>query len=103
MSIRAIHFNLAEHRERHIVLGLDKFFNLLICACFLSAKLIARKSQDNKTLILVLFKKCLKLGVRLGGQSSFACNIDNQAHFPFELAQRHVIPINVKSIEFVNG
>jgi len=87
MSIGAIHFNLAEHAERHIVLGLDKLFNLLICARLLFAKLIARKSQDNKTLILVLFKKCLKLGVCLGGQSSFTCNIDDQAHFPFELAQ----------------
>ena len=53
MRFGAIHMDLLHHRETHAVIDLAKIGNGIVAARILTAKLIARETQNSQALIFV--------------------------------------------------
>ncbi|MMZ70711.1 hypothetical protein D3C73_1504630 [compost metagenome] len=53
MRVLAFNIDFAEHRKRNLIIKLAKALDFLITPWLLSCKLIARKSENDQTLLLV--------------------------------------------------
>ena len=73
-SIATVNILFFEQREFNAVVETAETLDLCCFAWFLVAELITRDAHNDKTLLLVLFIKCLKPIVLLG-EATFTCNI----------------------------
>ncbi|MNN70299.1 hypothetical protein D3C81_1861430 [compost metagenome] len=60
MGIFAFNVYFAEHRKSYLIVKLAKALNLLLRPRLLSCKLVARKTEHDKLLILVFAVQLLK-------------------------------------------
>ena len=79
----AVDLDLLEHRKSDVVLRLRELEDLGISARFLLTELIARETEDRKTLGFVCFVKGTQTCV-LRGEASFGRDVDDQAGLTFE-------------------
>ncbi len=73
----AIHVDLCKHGKTDTVIRLTKAKNVFMAAWFLTAKLIAWKSQYGKALRVILFVESLKV-LKLWSEPTLRGRVDNQ-------------------------
>ena len=90
----------AEDREISLIFALGKFQNLCVCSRLLSAKLIARKSQNGERVIAEFFLQSTQPGVLIG-QASAAGHIDDQTGFSCKLVKGDIVALGIGHGEFM--
>src|ERR1700722_18564533 len=77
MGVRAVDFDLGEHRERHIVLFGAKLADCSLVPWLLMAELVAREAEHGEAAFakapVQRFEPCI-----LRGEAALACDIDDQ-------------------------
>ena len=63
MGVRAVHLDLREHRERHVVLRRAERLDLALVAGLLVAELVARETEHLEALRMELAVESLETGV----------------------------------------
>lgn len=91
VGIVAIDINLAHHQKVHAVVYLAKTCDTMFVIRFLSAKLIARKTDDNQAFVVVFCVQLLQ-SCKLWCKSAFACGIDNQSTLSLKSAKLTLLP-----------
>ena len=87
MGVRAIDFDLGEHRERHVVLVGAKLADCSLVAWLLMAELVARKSEHSEAALAKAPVQRFEARV-LRGEAALARDIDDQQRLARKVAER---------------
>src|SRR5580692_3068351 len=93
VGIGAIDFDLGKHREADPIGQRAELLDLCLVARFLMAKLVAWKSQDLQTTLVILAVQRLEPGV-LRGKAAFAGDVYDQQWVAAVLRQGLFLSIN---------
>ncbi len=96
----AVDLNLGEHWEVNVVLLGDKLEYLRVAARLLLSELIARKTDDSKTLVGIVVMKRTQTCVLIG-EASERGDVDHQYDLVLEVAQLHGLPRDGIHLEIV--
>ena len=96
----AVDLELAEHRERDVVLGRCELEDLCIGARFLGAELVAREAEHGD--VVVVFMKRTQTCV-LRREASSAGDVDDQTDLALELIERHLVAGDRGHLELVES
>ena len=91
MAVRAVDFELVEHRKGHVVFAGAELFDLRVRARLLAAKLVARKTEHDQSLVLVFLVERLQRGV-LRSESAFRRDVDDKQHLALIRLERRSLP-----------
>ena len=102
MAVCAVHFNFVEERKGHVVFGRAKLFDVRVRAGFLATELVAGKTKDDETLVLVFFINCFEIFI-LWCKTAFGGNIYNEHNLAFVGGERGVLAVNVLDGDVIDG
>lgn len=99
----AVHFDLREEREVHVIFAAGELQDLGIAAGFLRTKLVAWEAQYGKPAGLMVFLQSTQTCV-LGSESSLTRDVHGQPHFVLKLGKgdrftrdgRHFNVVNIR-------
>jgi hypothetical protein len=98
----AVDFDLREERKSDTVSGFRELQDFGVAAGLLAAELIARESEDREVLRAEAFEEGMQTCI-LGGESSLARQIDDQADLAPILRQGDAITRNQRRLEVVEA
>src|SRR5262245_21885466 len=102
MRVRAVDVDLREKRKSDPKPRIAERFDFGVGAGLLLAELIAGKTKNHETPILVLLIKTLQAGV-LRSEPTFTGYVNNQQHFARIVFQWNLLPFNRCGLEIVDS
>ena len=94
MMIFAVHLQLGEHRESHIIFGRAEGLDIRFRPRLLMQKLVAREAQHHQALALVFLIQRLQLGV-LRRVTALRSDVHDEQNLAFVFLQQGILAIDV--------
>jgi len=102
VNVAALHGDLGEHREGHLVVQAAELFDLFVATWLLPAEVVGREAKNHQTLVLVFGVQRLETFV-LRGETALGSRVDHQQNLALVLIERHFLTVDVLYFELVNG
>ena len=92
---------LRHQREGHTVVEAAELFDLLIVARFLVRKLVARETENDKSLVFIFLVQCLQTIV-LRRETTFGGGVNDEDHLSFVVSEVYLFASIGEDFEIIN-